>query len=343
MANSTKEYIAMYRELVDELDRQKSEAIQTYFDQRAIWASYSGLSFLRPREPKVPDLSIFDKIPNIEFSELHQRYAIKYSSIVGPIVDVSVNETRHGDFHDVSRSYVDSISLDSTHAMGDLSSLWTAIEYMGNGVYKDLVSGRAFSLPVRASSVLDTVTRSTQGKAQGIKLGLLNAPLRIKGVQVTRFAEVSTDDATIRREVPIIDQIIPAVKELTPELQETILTETLPRSSEIVLALDELERKAKKGVSDYYDGINSRKLSEYYNDAMDRSSRVHEQEEEERKELEAALLSSQTIEDARQEELAEILRQQEEQRRRQEYIDAIAAEFESVFPTTAVQQSGKSR
>ncbi|MBR3209323.1 MAG: hypothetical protein IKF82_03550 [Bacilli bacterium] len=328
---SVQEYISLYREIAEILDAEKNDAVLEYFDKLSAYLNSSALK--RPRLPEAPDLSLFDKFPNVEISKPHQRYAVKYGSIVGPIVEVSESKQTVDNFSYVRRSYVDSISLDGGRELGDLASLWTVLEYVGNGIYKDLITGRSFVVPVRVSSVLDTVTQGTEGKAQGIKLGLLSSPLRIKGVEVTRFTETDIEDSNnyVYSEEPIIDKVVPALRELTPAIQESILRNTLPRRVDIISALDYLERKAKKGVSDYYEELNRRTLSSYYDDAMSHSSEMHRLEE---------LHRLGEMYQAAEDQDAEAM---ERERKRQEYIDAIASEFESVFPSLRSNVSGRHR
>ena len=333
---SVQEYILLYRKIAEILDAEKNDAVLEYFDKLSAYLNSSALK--RPRLPEAPDLSLFDKFPDVEISRPNQGYVIRYGSIVGPIFDVSESVQTVDNFSYTRRSYVDSISLDSGRELGDIASLWTVLEYVGNGVYKDLVTDRLFTIPVRSSSVLDTVTQGTEGKAQGIKLGLLSSPLRIKGVEVTRFVEGDIEDSNnyVSIEEPIIDKVVPALHELKLnddkiKIPESILKFTAPRRSEIISALDYLERKAKKGVSDYYEELNRRTLSSYYDDAMSHSSEMHRLEE---------LHRLGEMYQAAEGQDAEAMKRE---RKRQEYIDAIAAEFESVFPSLRSNVSGRHR
>lgn len=248
MAKSTEEYKRMCQAAFEELDRKKKVAIDSYFDLDAA---------------TTPDLNSFDKISFGEFPGLHETFAVQYSSfIVGPIADFSVSERQEGNRLEIKRTLVDCISLDSVEDLQGLN-LYTIVKHIGNGVYKDFVSGFSFSLPISSTSISELGTANSQG----IKLGLLAEPLRMRATEVTARKEVLINDILVSSEEPIIDGLIPCLYELNPTIQARVFKETLPQREKIVSVLKGLEKEARRRVLNYYSDL-SRELADFYDRDM---------------------------------------------------------------------------
>jgi len=205
------------------------------------------------------------------------RYAVTYLHISCPIV-YEIDHT----FASAVRRY-DSYAL----AAPEISNLYTVVEYIGDGRYLDLVSNIEFRPAVVEDDILDTVTQSYEEEARAIHDDLIETPISISGIGFV---------------------------ELTPEIRARILYDTLPRSEEIVSALEQVQNISRVEIEKFYEKLNRGKMHYYYNIA---------QRENKERDTEAYRL--------RQEEL----RREEEERQRIEALklaEEVNPRFDIVFP-----------
>ncbi len=206
------------------------------------------------------------------------RYAVTYLDISCPIVYELDDHT----FDSCVRRF-DSYGLSAP----GISRLYTVVEYLGDGRYIDLVSNIEFRRAVVDDDILDTVTQSYEKEAIAIYDDLIDTPISLRG---TGFVA------------------------LTPEIKARILNDTLPRSEEIVSALEQVQNISRAEIEKFYEKLNREKMHYYYNIA---------QKENKEKDTEAHRL--------RQEQL----RREEEERQRIEALklaEEVNPRFDIVFP-----------
>lgn len=224
----------------------------------------------------------------IKFPKKGQRFAIKYKDIVGPVAEI-YKDLRDSYYHitdittvHITRVIKDSTKLDSKESFGELSELWTVVEYIGNNQFKDLVTGTILKVPVSSKEVKDTVSKDTEKEAMEIKNSLLEKPLSIKGEIVKIGIEYSEDNGytDVYDQLLLFDKIFPNVDELSPKIKEQIIQNTLPKKEQLQKIMQDLEVRAREKVSSYYDDLNSKKMEEYYEDAMSKSREMQEKKKE---------------------------------------------------------------
>ncbi len=177
--------------------------------------------------------------------------------------------------------------------MGQIASLWTVLEYIGNNQYIDLVSGEIIGYQTDADSVLDTVTLEYEDRARSLQERLLESPIAIG----------SFDGYGSR-----------GICQLTPEIKKMIMEETMPRQEEIISTLSAKKEEARSLIMDFYAKKNRGMMHRYYNVA------VRENEEFDRRERERRLAE-------------ERRRKEEEERRAAERFRAeIDPKFDAMFP-----------
>lgn len=310
MVKSTEEYIERCRKRYYETITANSLAYQEYRERlEAYEDSFFRMLKQKPSEP----VSLEPDYSDIEFTKRGEIFAIQYKDIVGPIVK---NYTKISYDCD-RRKQKYPIELDSGRVLGDIGELWTIVECQGEGIYKDLTTGRIFTLPIKEEEVLDTVSQDTEERAREIKRELIESPLRL------RVTEITIIPAGLTEEKPIIDGNFPILEEATPEKIDYFMTKTRPKEDEIRAKLDELEELAREKTEEYYARINAEELDIQYEDAMWHSKQM--QEEERKREL-----ARQREEERRRKEAEELARQQEKARREA----ASLAEFESLYGET---------
>ena len=147
------------------------------------------------------------------------RYAVTYLDISCPIVYELDDHT----FDSCVRRF-DSYGLSAP----GISRLYTVVEYLGDGRYIDLVSNIEFRRAVVDDDILDTVTQSYEKEAIAIYDDLIDTPISLRG---TGFVA------------------------LTPEIKARILNDTLPRSEEIVSALEQVQNISRAEIEKFYEKL----------------------------------------------------------------------------------------
>lgn len=356
MAKSFEEYKKIYFDYFEKVSQIRNEAYRRHQEEveeyqrklseyRSSIAGHIfhliGSSVLEPKLPEQPDLSAYDQVPHYEFAEVGQWFAVQYKSITGAVngVHLYVSETTPPIGPDavrrITRDRYDKTSLDTETVLGDVADLWTVVEYLGDGRYKDLVSGEILRVPAQAEKVIDTVTQATQSQAEEQRKAISEYPLGIKCAEITETFSKTVDREVEFEEVPVLDEIFPVVEELTTERQEVILRETLPRKEEIQSRMGQLREQAKIRLDDFYLRLNALVLDEYYEDAMSRSGEMHAEEEAKRQE---ELRKQQELE-AKKQELIEAERRRKEAADKLAAEEAITREFEEMFRSATVDDS----
>ncbi len=270
MIKSFEEADAIYRKRYS-----KKRSLKEQFEEACI--KYENANPFTKIFLKKPTEAILKDREELEFPAIGQKYAITYEDIVGPIVSANYDENGYiisgpGSY---GREFFDPTDLE----IGDIYSLWTVVEYTGNGQFVDLVTGKIFGLPVEATSVLNTVCQDTEAKAEEIKQELLANPLRIKSSKVFSYVrgEGFGPDSIVYYKP--ISSLLPVLQELSDDVKVSIMEETMPKKAEIIKELANLETQSRENVEDYYAYINKRQMDEFYDDAMQISEAMHEEEE----------------------------------------------------------------
>lgn len=268
------------------LDLQKKQKQKSTVFKRILGKNSSML-----KEPIKPDLSEFEKLPDISLAEIGQRFAICYGDITGPLYGLKIY--RYSDDIDnilkIIRDRVDEIELNTAGILGELRFIWTVVEYMGDGKYKDLVTGEVLLVPVSTEkTVLETATQSTAEKAKQQQEFLLQNPLGIQSEEIT-VKEYVNDESKghYLSEVPLTDELFPELNALTPEIKKSILEITIPRKEEIEEKLSVLKQASIVGLKKYFEKRNEEVMNQYYEDAMKRSKEMQKEEEKRNQEQKA--------------------------------------------------------
>ena len=262
------------------------------------------------RKPVEP---VAEKQEEIEFPVIGQRYAIKYGDIVGPIVDATyVDGLIFSGPAYYGREFFDPTKLE----VGDISSLWTMVEYTGNNQFVDLVTGKTFGLPIEADSILSMVSQNTEAQAREMKQGLLEAPLSIRCSKELSFVRGEGCGRDTEIYYTAVSGLIPELHELSDDVKAAIMEKTMPIKDKILSELDSLEKQSRDNIEAYYTRINNRQMNEFYEDAMQRSEKMREDEEEARLKAER---------EAKAEE------QRAEKERLMELRESFLTEFEKTF------------
>ena len=228
------------------------------------------------------------------------RYAIKYGQIGMPF--------RRTTFHD-GWSYtpdweehnVDPIVDDSEDSIDDL---WTVVEYDGDDIFTDLVTGQKFRMSFkegRLTELMDLYDRASYERNKKMEEGN-------KRVQEMYDGYV---------EVPLAIGGERSLRSLDAEKKEAILDETVPQRDKIVERLAKKEKIAREAVvSKYKDDVEhfGRKAEEIREKEEARQREIAEREEKRRIERE---------EEERKEEL--------ERMKREEREKAVGPRFDEMF------------
>ncbi len=350
MARDFEDFKNQYLSYIKEMDQKRESVLGNYQEQlrdyeerlqkyrdatSGFFTRWLGEVIPMPQAPQVPDLSSYAKLPNITMAEVGQRFAIRYGDITTSISGVrtttsdSFPPAGYNMVSSTRRTRVDEAGLDTHNILGDIADLWTVVEYLGNGQYQDLVTGEILVTPTKSNDVLDTVTQSTEQEARKQQENLQQYPLGIKAMEITRVKQELDSQAfeLSLTEVPITDEIFPALEALTPEIQEEILQTTIPRKEEILSKLTELRQVAIARLSQYFEKANELIIDRYYNDAMNRSEQAQIEEEQIRQavrnkleEIKAQQLQAKEQEEKRRQKESELARQRE-----------VETEFETMF------------
>ena len=218
--------------------------------------------------------------------QIGDRFAIQYGCISTPLYTEEehpyTSATIKVNYHELRHCSPD---LDMDH-------LWTVVEYIGEGKYMDLVTGEIFTGQVDADTIEDTVTQEYEEEALAKQSELLEFPLAFGSGRM--FGTGRT--------------------ELTTEIKQKIMQETMPKSDLIGAELEEWKKESREVITHLYDRKNKAKMHRLYNEAQ----------EEERKRQEEA---------RKQAELEERRRQEEERRLAAEQLRAMVdPKFDEMFP-----------
>ena len=169
-----------------------------------------------------------------DFPVVGGKYIIAYSNL-----KEAINE----DSNDFTTSIYDCL-------IGhDFSSFYTIVEYGGEGLFKDLVTGYVFNTEVRISDVLDLVTDEYNGKAGFEWLKNTEFPIAISSTIVD-------------------DKIVPNLYELTRDRVLSIMKDTIPNKAAIIEKLDSAKVVALNKVNDLYSIINNKALVKNSDDKL---------------------------------------------------------------------------
>ena len=112
------------------------------------------------------------------------------------------------------------------------SYLWTVVEYLGNGLFLDLITNEVFTTQISSDEVQDTVTQSYYNSALSKQDELFSIPLAISGV--------SSEESF-------------KLKKLTPELMDYILRYSIHMKDELTSFLEDLKQNARLLIMKFYD------------------------------------------------------------------------------------------
>ena len=161
-----------------------------------------------------------------EFPVVGGKYVIAYCNL---------KETINGDLNDYTTSFNDCL-------IGpEFDSFYTVVEYGGEGLFKDLVTGYVFNTEVRFNNVLDLVTDEYKDKSGFEWLKNTEFPLAIS----------SYDE---------YGRAIPNLHELTRDRVLSIMKDTIPNKDAIVERLDKAKGLALNKVNELYSIINNKAL-----------------------------------------------------------------------------------
>ncbi len=350
MARDFKDFKDQYLSYIEEMEQKRESILRDYQERLRVYQEklqryreatssfftrWLGDVIPMPKAPAEPDLSEYEQLPNLSLAEVGQRFAIRYSDITSSINGVRVSTQSSfppAGYNMVSsskRSRVDETGLDTKSILGELADLWTVVEYLGNGQFKDLITEEIFVIPTKSDLVLNTVTQSTEQEARKQHESLQQHPLGIRAVEITKVTENLNhqDFELYLTEVPITDEIFPVLESLTPEIQESILQYTVPRKQEIETKIAELKQASVLGINQYFEKVNALVMDRYYEDAMSQSEKIHMEEEKIRQ---AVLKKLEEIK--RQEQKArEHQESNRQERARLEREREVAREFDTFF------------
>ena len=269
-----------YEQKLSELKKRKQSLFTRLFDRK----------LLNQAEPEELDLSEFEQLPDLSLAEIGQRFAIRYGDVISSISGLRVCYSRAyiQDAYDTSRKRVDEIGLDTKGILGDVEKLWTVVEYIGDGQYKDLVTNEVLVVPTKAEkAVLATVSQSSEKEARRQQENLLQYPLGIRSYEIIQG--MNNFNSTTLRVTHfygklLTDELFPDLKSLSPRIKEMILQNTLPREEEIKAKLAELKQAARVGLKEYFEKIDEKTMNDYYEDAMKRSKEMQLEDEKMRQE-----------------------------------------------------------
>ena len=215
--------------------------------------------------------------------QIGDRFAIQYGSISTPV------------YYEDEHPYYSAIIKTNYHNlnMGDISKLWTVVEFIGDDQYLDLITGEIITSQVDIHDIKDTVTLEYEDEAQEKHDELLEHPLAIGS------------DGCITQ---------PGLHPLTTEIKQSIVETTMPRQDEVCTVIRKKKEEAKKLIIKMYEKKNRAKMHQLYNEALIEDKKRTAEAERRRREEERR----------RQEEL----KRMEEERLRAE----IEPKFDAIFP-----------
>ena len=153
--------------------------------------------------------------------------AIKYSEISTPFYELQ----EHSYF--LGKQAVCKHKLD----WGEIGDLWTVVEEIGYGMYRDIVTGMIFTYQRLSGDVLKYVMEYPE-EYHEYKDKILSNPLAVKKF----YSEV------------------PTFRVVPDEYRQLILDETLPRKEEIISKINEVAIEAKKKSEEYLDSMYEKSL-----------------------------------------------------------------------------------
>ena len=144
-----------------------------------------------------------------------------------------LREVIREDYHDYTLSRNDGL-------IGpELENLSTVVEYAGNGLFKDLITGLVFNTEVFIDDVLDLVTDDYEVEAANEWAKNIEHPLAI----------YSSNE---------FNETIPYLLELDHTRKLDIMKNTLANRDDVIEKLEESEEKARKRVDMLYEKINKK-------------------------------------------------------------------------------------
>ena len=135
---------------------------------------------------------------------------------------------------------------------GEVGNLWTAVEYIGGGLYKDVVTGMEFSKQDFIDYTSETIMKDIDSYDE-IKDAYLESPLAI---------EKSIDDFS-----PYPIRHVPS------DFKKIILEETLPKKEEIIAKINSLHEEASNITEEYLDSM--------YQESLKKHEEIQKQKEKE--------------------------------------------------------------
>lgn len=256
MIKSYKEAESAYKSRFSLVNKKNESAQQLYLDARDRYDKANPFMKLFLKEPKQP---LVEEESKVDFPIVGQKYAIKYSDIVGPVVSAFYDDEGNvvAEPSEFGREF-----FDPTHLkVGDISNLWTIVECIGDNKFKDMASGRVFGLPVEA--------RELEQDSLDEKESLLGDPLRIRSSKVISFSKgdgVGPDTTIYSRP---ISGLLPVLQELTDDVQKSFIEETMPRKDEIVSSLSSLEEQSRENIEAYYAKVGMGQMDTTSDDLAD--------------------------------------------------------------------------
>ena len=239
---------------------------QNYLDKKMI---YERLSFISKMISKITGKAPKKPEP--------LRFAIRYSSIGMPFRK-SKWYNRGSYYGDEEVYYVDKIPDENQDTIGDL---WTVVEYNGNGIFTDLVTGQKFRFAFNEKDIIDTI--------------------KMYDTMYWKYKNIIEANANIQKEyqeyceIPLAIADSDSLYRLDVDIKESILDNTVPKREEISKILARKEEKARNAViqtfKDDLEGFDERtenvrkKIEEENRKRIEREEReAREKAEEKRRE-----------------------------------------------------------
>lgn len=162
-----------------------------------------------------------------ETKPVRKGKAIKYSEISTPFYELEEH------FYYPGKQAVCKHKLD----WGEIGDLWTVVEEIGYGMYRDIVTGMVFTYQRLSGDMLKYIMEYPE-EYREYKEKIMNNPLAVKKF----YSQV------------------PTFRVVPDEYRQLILDETLPRKEEIISKINEVAIEAKKKSEEYLDSMYEKSL-----------------------------------------------------------------------------------
>ena len=236
---------------------------QDYLDQKMMYEKSSFVSKMISR--------ITGKVPK---KPEPLRFAIRYSSIGMPFRKSKWYNC--GSYYgDMERYYVDEIPDENQDTIGDL---WTVVEYNGNGIFTDLVTGQKFRLAFNEKEITETIESYRKRSTYLDNEEIIKANANIQ----KNYQDYC--------EIPLAIADSDSLHRLDVDIKESILDNTVPKREEISKILARKEEKARNAViqtfKDDLEGFDERAENVRKKIEEENRKRIEREEQEAREKAE---------------------------------------------------------